>query len=159
MFLNISISLSGSTAILTMLLRKSSSIRGQTHKTEMVKRAGPWWRGNCGVKMQEKLNFIQFDKLSVSFLALSLVNNKIQEISLAQNWQFDVTSTHAIFICLSSYWRWKLANHRARNWYVIVKQICDLFVVLYSLSGRFHLGWSVFNPCFILLKLFIYSYI
>ena len=42
--------------------------------------------GIVGLKRQEKLNFIQSDGIIViTFLALPLVNNKIQEISLAQN--------------------------------------------------------------------------
>ena len=47
--------------------------------------------------MQEKLNFIQSDRIVVNNFSRSLIgNNKIQEISLAEK-------LTVVFICLSSY--------------------------------------------------------
>ena len=56
-----------------------------------------------GKKIQEKLNFIQSDIITVNLpiVAPSLV--KIQEISLTEKTCFFQRPPHAICICLSSY--------------------------------------------------------
>ena len=68
----------------------------------MVKGTGPWWRGNCAVKMQEKLNFIQSDGIIVNifFLLSHWLIIKFKKFHWLENWQFDVTSAHSIFILL-----------------------------------------------------------
>ena len=81
---------------LTMLWGKSSSIRGQTHKkltTICFYNNKLKWSSGQGLVKRElcgkkcKKNWILFnltESLSITFLALSLVNNKIQEISLVE---------------------------------------------------------------------------